>query len=391
MNRMIYRTPLLSPKDERALDAINGLRDNLRLYVRNPRRWYGTLRRATLARAVQGSNSIEGYHATVEDVAAVIANEEPSKLDPATRDAVAGYRDAMTYVIQQAREAPTIDASTLRAMHFMITRHDLSNNPGLWRPGPVWVNDHEGRAVYEAPERSLIEPLVSALLDRINASDQHVIVTGAMAHLNLVLVHPFSDGNGRVARCLQSLVLGSDGLLSPEFFSIEEYLGRNTPAYYAALNNVAGGRWSPDRSARPWIEFCITAHYRQAMTVRRRIREMEELWDRCEQLAAQHRLPGRTVAALVDSARGWRLRRSLYMSLIEISYGETVSSAVATRDLTAMKRAGLLDARGERRGRYYVGATPLRDAWHGIRRARPPRGADDPYQLPTTPTLPGLT
>jgi len=52
MDRMIYRTPLLSPKDERALDAINGLRDNLRLYVRNPRRWYGTLRRATVARAV---------------------------------------------------------------------------------------------------------------------------------------------------------------------------------------------------------------------------------------------------------------------------------------------------------------------------------------------------
>ena len=78
------------------------------------------------------------------------------------------------------------------------------------------------------------------------------------------------------------------------------------------------------------------------------------------------------------------------MSLIETSHGEKVSSAVATRDLAAMTRAGLLDARGERRGRYYVGAARLREARYGIRRARPPYGADDPYRLPTTPTLPGL-
>ena len=248
---MIYVTPTLSPKDDRALEAINELREGLRFYVATPRRWHGTLRRATTARVVQGSNTIEGYHASVEEVAAVMANENPRTLDDETRMAISGYRDAMTYVIQQAREAPVIDASMLRALHFMITRHDLSSNPGLWRPGPVWVNDPDGRAVYEAPERSLVEPLVAELLHQIAGGGDHVIVVAAMAHLNLVLVHPFSDGNGRVARCLQSLVLGCEGLLSPEFLSIEEYLGRNTSAYYAALREVSRGRWSPGRSARP--------------------------------------------------------------------------------------------------------------------------------------------
>ena len=387
---MIYVTPTLSPKDDRALEAIDELREGLRFYVATPRRWHETLRRATTARVVQGSNTIEGYHASVEEVAAVMANENPRTLDDETRMAISGYRDAMTYVIQQAREAPVIDASMLRALHLMITRHDLSSNPGLWRPGPVWVNDPDGRAVYEAPERSLVEPLVAELLHQIADGGDHVIVVAAMAHLNLVLVHPFSDGNGRVARCLQSLVLGCEGLLSPEFLSIEEYLGRNTSAYYAALREVSRGRWSPGRSARPWIEFCITAHYRQAMTLRRRIRELEALWDRCEQLATRHRLSGRTVAALVDAAQGWRLRRSLYLTITEASIGEKVSPAVATRDLTAMARAGLLHPRGERRGRYYVGTPLLRMVWQEIRKARPPRGYDDPYQLPTTPPLPGL-
>lgn len=68
-----------------------------------------------------------------------------------------------------------------------------------------------------------------------------------MAHLNLALIHPFSDGNGRMARCLQSLVLAGEGIISPEFASIEEYLGRHIGAYYAVLNGIAQGRWTPAR------------------------------------------------------------------------------------------------------------------------------------------------
>jgi hypothetical protein len=94
--------PAVSEEDAAVLAEIEILRDRLRYYLRDHRRWYGTLRRATLARAVQGSNSIEGYHASVSDVAAVIEGEEPLEADVETRAAIAGYRDAMTYVLQMA-------------------------------------------------------------------------------------------------------------------------------------------------------------------------------------------------------------------------------------------------------------------------------------------------
>lgn len=122
-----------------------------------------------------------------------------------------------------------------------------------------------------------------------------------MAHLNLALIHPFSEGNGRMARCVQSWVLAGERLLSPQFLSIEEYLGRNTSAYYDVLTLVAQGSWNPARDARPWLRFCLTAHYRQARTLLRRIEETEALWDRCEQLARRHRLPDRTVGPLGDA------------------------------------------------------------------------------------------
>jgi len=386
---VIFQTPILTEADLAVLVALDELRTQVRFYLYEPRRWFGTLRRATFARAVQGSNSIEGYHASVEDVAAVIEGEEPLGTNEETRHAIAGYRDAMTYVLQLAPHPPVIDESLIRSLHFMMLKYDLGKHPGQWRPGAIWVEDPNGRVVYTAPDRDEIEPLMAELLSNVNIGGTSARVRAAMAHLNLAMIHPFSEGNGRTARCLQSLVLTSDGILSPEFSSIEEYLGRNTSAYYKTLTEVGQGSWHPERSARPWLQFCLTAHYRQVHTLLRRVRETEALWDRCEQLAARHALPPRCVGALCDASRGWRLRRSLYVKLVLSGTGETITDATATRDLRAMARVGLIDPQGEKRGRQYLPTPTLRSAWDSIRIQRPPPVLDDPYAQ-YQPSLPGF-
>jgi Fic family protein len=388
---MIYGMPALTESDLQVIEQIEKLRDEMRFYLHEPRRWFGTLRRATIAKAVQGSNSIEGYNASVEDVVAVIEGEEPLEADDETREAIAGYRDAMTYALQLAGGStmPPIDESLLRALHFMMLKYDLSKNPGQWRPGAIWVENQDGDVVYAAPDRDVVPVLVDETIEAINSWEGPAIVRGAMAHLNLVLVHPFSDGNGRMARCLQSFVLASDGVVSPEFLSIEEYLGANTGAYYEVLTSVAHGSWSPQRPAAPWVRFCLTAHYRQALTVLQRIREMEALWDRCDQLVASRGLPDRSVSALCDAARGWRLRRSLYMKLVDSSFGEKISDDTATRDLRALTKAGLLRPVGEKRGRRYEPTPELHRVWTDIRHQRPARLDDDPYAR-DQPRLPGL-
>lgn len=388
---MIYATPRLRPEDEQVLASIGELSEELRFFLREPRRWYGSLRRATFARAVQGSNSIEGYHASVEDVVAVIEGEEPLDADEETRQAIAGYRDAMTYVLQLAanQPLPPMDESLLKSLHFMMMKCDLTKNPGQWRLGGIWVEDQDGRVVYTAPDRALVEGLIAEALAALSTDTSPPMVRAAMAHLNLVLVHPFSDGNGRMARCLQSYVLASDGILSPEFLSVEEYLGRNTAAYYAVLTEVAHGNWSPDRSAVPWVQFCLTAHHRQATTLLRRIREVEALWDRCERLVSERHLPYRCVGALCDVARGWRLRRSLYIKTVEATAGEKISDDTATRDLRALAKAGLVEPRGEKRGRMYVPTNEARAVWEAIRQQRRGPDPEDPYER-LDPTLPGI-
>src|SRR5919199_233612 len=101
---MLFRTPKVGAAEARVVDEIEELRRSLRFALATPRRWNGSLRRLSFARAIQGSNSLGGYDAPLDDAAAVALGEEPLDADAETRLALDGYRAAMTYVIQLADE-----------------------------------------------------------------------------------------------------------------------------------------------------------------------------------------------------------------------------------------------------------------------------------------------
>src|SRR5258706_4898304 len=220
----LFETPELLEPELRVLEEIETLKRRLRQRLHEPRRWFGSLRRVQFARAVQGSNSIEGYDAKLDDAAAIDLGEEPLDADEETRLAIKGYRDAMTYVLALATDDDfSYSERLLKSLHFMMTSYDLKNRPGLWRAGAIFVrNEATGDIVYEGAEIDDVPTLVHELVVRLNADDTYPpMVRAAMSHLNLVMVHPFRDGNGRMARALQTLVLAREGTLTPVFCSVE--------------------------------------------------------------------------------------------------------------------------------------------------------------------------
>ncbi|MCA8932941.1 MAG: Fic family protein [Rhodospirillaceae bacterium] len=381
---MLFALRSLMADEQRALDRIEELRHSLRHYVvQNPRRWTGLLARMTRARALRASNSIEGINVSTEDAMAAVDNEDPADADKATWQAVRGYQAAMDYILQRCRDPNfRFSRDVLLAVHFMISQHDLGANPGNFRIGWVGVRNSEtGDVVHEGVDRDRLEPLVDELLDTINGeTGVPAVLKAALAHLNLTLLHPFSDGNGRAARCLQTAVLAREGVVAPIFSSIEEYIGRHQPAYYDVLAEVGGGGWHPERDCRPWVRFCIAGHYRQAQTLLRRTREIERLYQDLEQEVIRHGLPDRTALGLVEAATGHRVRNASYRVSVD------VSNNLASRDLKALVDAGLLVAEGERRGRHYVAS----DRVLAIRaKTRLPKGTDDPF-APVQPVEPRL-
>ncbi|GGX81468.1 Fic family protein [Streptomyces fructofermentans] len=358
---MLFATPPLTSDDRRVIDEIEAFRSEFRRRLAQPRRWEGQLRRSLTAAAVRGSTHIEGYTISAEDAETLMAGGDISPdTDEATRGAVTGYRDALTYVQRAAGfRIFSWDHTLLSALHFMMVRTgDEAVRPGEYRTSGVRVSGGPNRPpVYTAPDAEHAPALMDELLSWLTEGDLDTpaLVRASMTHLNLVSIHPWLDGNGRMSRAVHTLVLAREGVLAPEFSSIEEWLGTddfNTREYYAALRTVQAGSWQPKRDAASWIRFCLTAHHLQAQEVQRRFEAASRLWFRLEQLAEQHHLGDRTISALYAAAQG-HLRRTTYQA------EESLTRDQALADLRTLRRLDLITPVGHARTQRYIGGTAL--------------------------------
>lgn len=352
---MLLRAPELDTEDRRVLAEIDELREQLRLHVRATPRWTGQLRRNLAAAAIQGSNTIEQITVSMSDArAAVEGHTMSAEVEPETQAAILGYRDAMTYV-QQTPTMPFFhyDEMLLSTLHFMIQKYEMSKWPGRYRSGGIFVTSSDPlRPAYTGPDPDLVPGLMQELVEWLNEGDlaSPPLVRAAMAHVNLVSIHPWRDGNGRMSRCLQTLVLARDGgEMAPEFSSIEEWLGHevNTLAYYQALQSRGQTYRPEDGDCHPWLRFVLTAHHQQAQSVQARLDYTVEVWREMERLASERGLPERVVSALYAAAVG-ELRRTTYQG------DEDLTRDQAIRDIQALVRHGLVRARGNAATRVYV-------------------------------------
>jgi Fic family protein len=373
---MIFSAPDLNSEDLRVISEIEEFRQTLRHILIQPRRWRGLMRRNLKARAIRGSNSIEGYDVSLDDAIALVEDEEPLDADRRTSLEIIGYRNALTYIQQLANDPYfVLDETLLRSLHFMMLGHDLDKSPGQYRRGEIFVHDDERNVVvYEGSDYQAVPELMGELVSALMRPDDDcpVFVRAAMAHLNLVMIHPFRDGNGRMARALQTLILGRGQILTPEFSSIEEWLGRNTNSYYDVLLRTGGGSWHPERGTHEWVMFNLVAHHMQAQTVLRRMDVAEQVWTGLTELLSEVKLPERAAWALFDAAFGLRVRRAGYARDAELE------PPTAARDLRMLVSAGLLEAQGETRARAYVATPRIRDL--RVRTGEALRTLANPYE-----------
>lgn len=352
---MLVETPELDSSDLQALEQIWLLQRELAPKLNEPKVWTGGIRRQALARSIRYSIGIEGYRASESQATELLLSDQVSNLESQTYRALSGYRQAMGFVLSLATTRGfQIDETFIRAIHFMVLGGDASKSAGLYRKGEIFVfDDRSGLAVHEGSEASAVPDLMSALTKRLGSRKPELsIIDAAMAHLNLVLIHPFQDGNGRVARILQSAVLASEEKPSPVFLSIEEYLGLNTARYYEVLAEVGQGKWNSGADARPWTRFVLAAHLEQLELTKNHWAQLNNLWRLVAELVSDLGLNERVVPAVVHSASGNRLTNQLYRELLAEA-GDSVSMLTASRDLNLLCEMELLNPEGDNRARSY--------------------------------------
>ena len=353
---MIYTVPPIAGSLRERLDELKDLRSRLERQAGEPVRWMGSLRRQVRAASAASSTSIEGFSVTPEEAVELVDRQAAGPGEDENRQAVACYARAMDHVGTMAADPAFrwLDRVVLD-LHFNTCWFQRDKDPGLWRTGPIGVTGADGSLEYRGPAAEEVPTLMAEVIAWLTTGEpkDETIVRAAMAHLNVISVHPFRDGNGRVSRIIQSLVLALEGTRAPELLSIEEFLGAHTQDYYAALREVQGGSYQPQRDATSWVMFCVEAHISQAHQRLGQIESAAARWERLEALVATRGWPERLTIALEQSLTG-RTDRARYGAEAD------VSPATASADVRRLLDAGLLERRGMGRGTSYVASGQLR-------------------------------
>ncbi|MFD8063323.1 Fic family protein [Streptomyces cyaneofuscatus] len=355
---MLYGTPRLSPADHHVLAEVADMRSALRHAVQQaPTRWTLDLRRHLTASAIAASNTIEGYEVDARGVADLMDDaQEKVDVTEANRAETVAYQQAMSY-FQSLHDASDFQYSKglLNALHWMLQGHHHPRKlAGQWRRGPVFITavGDPHATEYEGPHEDDVAPLMGELVDWLNTgdTDSDPLVRAAMAHFNLVKIHPWADGNGRVSRSLQTFLIARKGVLAPEFSSIEAWLGMpgHTWDHYRVLREVGGPVHSPKRDTSPWIRFNLRAYHEQTQSVQHRVNRSNRCWIQLDEQRDVLGATERQITALHEVAMTGRVRRSRYEK------AEGISEQQAQRDMQHLMCRDLLTPVGNTKGSYYV-------------------------------------
>ena len=187
------------------------------------------LRRINRIRTVTGSLAIEGNTLSEAQVTALLGGKTvlapPRELQEA-RNALAVYEQ-----LPQWHGAREVD---LLAAH-RVLMNGLLDYPGHYRSGGVGVMAGE-RVLHMAPPASRVPALMQQLFDWLQQCTEHPLIASSVFHYEFEFIHPFADGNGRMGRLWQTLLLSR---WQPTFawLPVESLVHQQQAAYYQALND----------------------------------------------------------------------------------------------------------------------------------------------------------
>ena len=205
------------------------------------------MRRTNRIRTIHGSLAIEQNTLSLEQVTAVLNGKQV--LAP-PKD-IAEVKNAYE-IYERLEELDPYSVDDLLTAHSIMTR-SLVDESGVFRSKPVGVVDQEGHVLHFGTLPQYVPDLVMELLDWVKSSDVHMLIRSCVLHYELELIHPFTDGNGRVGRLWHTLLLSK---WNPAFawLPVESMIHARQPEYYAAINasNDAG-------ESTVFIEFVLSA------------------------------------------------------------------------------------------------------------------------------------
>jgi Fic family protein len=290
------------------------------------------------------SSKIEGTQTSLEEVLEYEAGEiaEPSREEDIRE--VLNYRRAMRNATEYLKKRPFCLDLLKKAHHTLMDGvRGQEKGRGQFRKVQNWIG-RPGSSIETAkfvpPDPVTMNEAPSNWEKYVHYDEQDRLVQLALLHGQFEIIHPFSDGNGRVGRMIIPLVLYGYGLLSSPMFYMSAYLERHRDTYYDRLHQITeAGQWNE------WVLFFLTAIAVQAKENGAKASAVLHLYERMKAM-----MPGIVATHYSVQVLDALFDRPVFRTTDFVTQ-TGISKRTAMRVLAALEEGGVLSPIHPARGR----------------------------------------
>ncbi len=215
--------------------------------------WEKQFKEEAIVRSVYHGTHIEGNQLAKDDAKNILAGKEVIGR-PRDIQEIINYRKVIDFIDEEAKKKiEKITDLLIKKLHRIVVDKILPlEQTGEYRTKQVIIrNSATGEITFRPPAPIEVPFLMREFLYWLNKDnlDIHPVLKAGIAHHELVRIHPFIDGNGRVARVLATLILFLGGYDIRRFFSLEEYYDKDAVSYYHNLQKASSG------DLTSWLEY----------------------------------------------------------------------------------------------------------------------------------------
>jgi Fic family protein len=234
--------------------------------------WLPALQREARIRATHSSTSIEGNPLNIPQIEKLIAaKKQEAKKDPEKE--ILNYLKAMRWI--EAHSHSSINEGSILYLHSILMDGLLSKEKcGKYKEKQNYVTDENGIKIYTPPSPKDTPKFMGELVGWLNsraANELHSIMACAILHHRLVSIHPFSDGNGRIARLLGIWLLYRRDFDLRHIFSLDDFFASDRKRYYEKIQQAR----ELDDNLTCWIEYAAEGIVKTLKEVKKRIEGLQ--------------------------------------------------------------------------------------------------------------------
>lgn len=216
--------------------------------------WEKQFKEEAVVRAVHHGTHIEGNPLGKDDARDLLLGKSVVGR-PRDIQEIINYRKVIDFIDEEAKKKiEKITEQLIQKIHRIVVDKILpEEEAGVYRKKQVVIrNSQTGEITFHPPPPLEVPFLMREFiywLNKTSIDDLHPVLKAGIAHHELVRIHPFIDGNGRVARVLATLILFLGGFDIRRFFSLEEYYDKDAASYYLNLQKASQG------DLTSWLEY----------------------------------------------------------------------------------------------------------------------------------------